>query len=109
MTTKNTMHALSDGADLPELHQGVLDLAALDQMVLDIETCTELLEVIPKYGADSLVAENELMDLRTAINCLKQGSLRGVQIRYMHEGSQWWDTLIGAPQGVRLVRIKHDF
>ncbi len=103
------MHALSDGTELPDLHQGVIDHATLDQLVIDIETCTELLEVIPKYGADRQVAESEVMELRLAVSQLKDGALRGVQIRYIHEGSQWWDTLMATAQGVRLVRIKHDF
>ena len=105
----NLMGGLSDGSELPELHQGVLDSATLDQLVVDIETCTEVLEVIPKFGADSYVGEDEVIDLRKAISMLGEGQLRGVQIRYKYDGSQWWDTLMGTPQGVRLVRIQHDF
>ncbi|PQJ29299.1 hypothetical protein BSZ32_12900 [Rubritalea profundi] len=107
--TDNLMSSLSDGTELPELAQGVLDSETLDQLVVDIETCTELLEVIPKFGADSYVKEGEVIDLRTAISMLTRGDLRGVQVRYKHEGSQWWDTLMATHQGVRLVRIQHDF
>ena len=103
------MGGLSDGSELPALHQGVLDAATLDQLVVDIETCTEVIEVIPKFGADSYVGEDEVIDLRKAISMLGEGQLRGVQIRYKYDGSQWWDTLMGTPQGVRLVRIQHDF
>ncbi len=105
----NLMGGLSDGSELPALHQGVLDAATLDQLVIDIETCTEVLEVIPKFGAESYVGEDEVIDLRKAISMLGEGQLRGVQIRYKYDGSQWWDTLMGTPKGVRLVRIQHDF
>ena len=101
--------ALSDGSPLPETCQQVLDDATLQQLVVDIETCTELLEVIPKYGADTYVGDNDQVGLRDAISMLQSGQLRGAQIRYNHDGSQWWDTLMVTPAGVRLVRIKHDF
>ena len=107
--SSSVLNNLSDGSDLPELHQGVLDPETIDQLVVDIETCTELLEVIPKFGADSYVGEGEVIDLRTAISMLQAGELRGVQVRYVHEGAQWWDTLMGTPQGIRTVRIRHDF
>ena len=100
---------LRDGSPLPETCQQVLDDATLQQLVVDIETCTELLEVIPKYGADTYVGDEAQIGLRDAISMLKSGQLRGAQIRYNHDGSQWWDTLMATPAGIRLVRIKHDF
>jgi hypothetical protein len=108
MTTP-VSNRLSDGSELPELHQGVLDSATLDQLVLDIETCTELLEVIPKFGPESYVGEETVIDLKTAVSMLVAGELRGAQVRYKHEGVQWWDTLMATPQGVRIVRIRHNF
>lgn len=107
--TTSVPNSLSDGSELPELHQGVLDPETLDRLVLDIETCTELLEVIPKFGSDSYVGEGEVIDLKTAMSMLQAGELRGVQVRYKHDGAQWWDTLMGTPQGIRIVRIRHEF
>ena len=109
MSDEDNIGALSDGSPLPEICQEILDESILNQLVVDIETCTQLLEVIPKYGPDTYVEDGAKVGLRDAVSMLLSGQLRGAQIRYVHEGSQWWDTLMATPAGVRLVRIKHDF
>lgn len=38
---------------------------------------------------------------------LLQGAVVGLQIRYRHDGREWWDTLMARPDGrFRLVRIE---
>jgi len=97
------------GIDFPELFQGPLEPQALERLIADIKVCTEIIEVIPKYSATGYVDDSAKVDLDDAVEQLKQGKLRGLQLRYRYEGDQWWDTLIRQAQGVKLVRVKHDF
>lgn len=106
----NNVEPPSDsGIDFPELFQGPLEPQALDRLIADIKVCTEILEIIPKYAATGYVDDTEKVEIDDAVEQLKQGKLRGLQLRYRYEGDQWWDTLIRLPQGVKLVRVKHDF
>lgn len=95
---------------LPDMQTSDLDRETLESLIKDIEDCTNVLEVIPKYGAESYVADQSNLTLREAYLMLVDRRLRGMQIRYEYHGSQWWDTLMASGEsGVRLVRIKHDF
>lgn len=93
---------------LPELQQATLDRETLADLFRDVELAAELISVTRKDGAEDRAAEQEL-GLAEAHRLLASGATRGVQLRYRFQGVQWWDTLIGTPQGVRLVRIRHDF
>ena len=96
-----------ESLDLPELLQSVLGPEDLDALFRDIGTLTRVLEVIPKYGPRDYVPETSLT-LDAARDLLSSGAVRGLQIRYIHEDAQWWDTLLRTPEGVRIVRIRHD-
>ena len=93
--------------ELPELQDAVLDPATLTQLFHDIEHCTELLAIIPKYGKTDHVLE-EVLTLTQARTQLELRQVRGIQLRYRHNGSEWWDTLMLTSAGVRLVRIRHE-
>ncbi len=107
--TNNT--ALPGGAELPDLQQSVLDQATLDQLFIDLASLTEITEIIPKAAAAGYVPENTVITLDEARALLLAGSIRGLQIRYNYQGSQWWDTLLPASdgEGFRIVRIEHNF
>jgi len=102
-----------DDAPLPDLADALLDDDALDALLRDLAALATIDEIILKRGprrvddadVDSPVA------LAEVANLLRAGSVRGVQIRYRHDGARWWDTLMVAPPGsaarVRLVRIRH--
>jgi len=94
--------------DLPDLQQAVLDEVTLADLFRDIELATELIGVTRKDGPESRAAE-EPLTLVEAHELLRTGQTRSVQLRYRYEGTQWWDTLIRTPTGVRLVRVRHDF
>jgi len=97
--------------ELPDLQQSVLDPGTLAQLFVDLETCTQIVEIIPKAAAKGYVAEETQITLSSAQELLLTGKIRGLQIRYLYQGSQWWDTLLPAPnnEGFRIVRIQHDF
>ena len=93
---------------LPDLHQSFLDPQTLANLFRDIRVCTTVVEVIPKYAAKRMVSETSI-SLDEGQRLLNSGEARAVQIRYVYEGAQWWDTLINTPSGVQVVRIRHDF
>jgi hypothetical protein len=75
----------------------------------DIENCTRVLGIIPKYSADTMVPDQSRLTLLEARSQLLSGQLRGLQIRYHYSGADWWDTLMVADSAFRIVRIRHDF
>lgn len=95
-------------AELPELHSSVLDLAQVEQLLADIEHCTELQEILPKYAAQAHVL-NRTVTLAEARELLASRQVRGLQLRYHYDGADWWDTLMVADDKFRIVRIRHDF
>lgn len=92
--------------DLPDLHQAWLDEATLDDLFRDIELLTEVVAVTRKDGSQAMASE-ETLTLARARELLSAGEVRGIQIRYRHQGGEWWDTLLRTPRGVKLVRIRH--
>ena len=94
--------------DLPPVHQAVLDEATLEQLFQDIEGCTRLLEIIVKGAATDYALESN-PSLTEAREALLSGQVRGIQIRYLYDNKQWWDTLIRGTEGIRLTRIAHQF
>lgn len=92
--------------ELPDLQQAALDSATLAQLFSDIARCTEVVEVLPKFAAHGRVGEAGI-SLEEGRQLLMAGQLRALQIRYIYDGSQWWDTLMSRHGQVHLVRIQH--
>ena len=93
---------------LPPLQQAILDAATVDALFSDLASCTRLLAVVPRRAARTMTEEAPI-DLAAARLGLRDGSLRGVQIRYRYESREWCDTLMPLPDGTaRLVRICTD-
>lgn len=101
---------MSHPAPLPDLHQAELDEATLRQLFEDVRDHTELMEVIPKYAAAGYVPEIAAITLAEGLEQLLAGGVRALQLRYRHDGTVWWDTLMPTLHGnFRIVRIQHDF
>ena len=101
---------MSHPAPLPDLNQAELDESTLRQLFQDVGEFTELLEVIPKYAAAGYVPEIPSITLAEGLNLLLDGGARAMQLRYRHDGTTWWDTLMPTPKDTfRIVRIQHDF
>ena len=92
---------------LPELHQTELDPEMVQTLFADLESCAEILAVIPKYGPGYIAVKS--INLAEGERALKAGELRGLQVRYRYQGDEWWDTLIASGANVRITRIKHEF
>jgi hypothetical protein len=90
---------------LPELTQSELDGETLVSLVQDLTSQTQILEVLTKGGLCARADKTELT-LEEAVTALCAGAVRGVQIRYVWEGTQWLDTLINNQGTIRIVRTR---
>jgi hypothetical protein len=90
---------------LPALQDALLDGDTLEALFRDLGGLVELQEILLK-GASRSHALEHAASLEEARTALSQGAVIGVQIRYRYQGSDWWDTLLRTPQGIRLVRIQ---
>lgn len=93
---------------LPELRIGTLDLAEVERLLNDIEACAQIAEIIPKHTAQGYVPEPGTLTLDDARHLLRAPAVRGLQIRYHHDGADWWDTLMMHGDKYHLVRIRHE-
>ena len=91
---------------LPELNTTELDAAQVEQLLRDIEVCTQITEIIPKFAARGQVAEAASVTLAQARELLAGRAVRGLQLRYRYENADWWDTLMVLGDKCRLVRIR---
>lgn len=90
--------------EFPTLHTGDLDAEGVRALVADLEAHAERLQVVPKAASRRFVLP-ERLPLQAATESLLAGELRGVQVRYVHQGQEWWDTLLALGSGYRIVRV----
>ncbi len=91
---------------LPKVQEAILDEATLDRLFFDVAHVAELLEVVTKGAPEAHAADPTAPDrLERAREALRAGRAFGVQLRYRFADTEWWDTLMRVPGGVKLVRI----
>lgn len=90
---------------LPPLFQAELDDALLDALFADLADGPVLLEILVRGPVGQ--GQPAPWTLARAHAALKIGEIRAVQLRYTHDGAQWWDTLTRQGERVRLVRVQH--
>jgi hypothetical protein len=93
---------------LPLMHEGTIDAPTLEALFADVEATGALLAVVVKRGrmAEPPRGPSALAEAREA---LRAGTASAVQLRYRHEGREWWDTVLTAGPGAwRIVRIAHE-
>jgi hypothetical protein len=99
---------MTDAApELPALHQSLLDDATLAALFRDLDACTRIVGVLAKRAARGQSDERPLC-FDEARDAFLAGGLRSIQVRYLYNGEEWWDTLLRTPQGVRIVRIRQE-
>lgn len=96
---------MDDAPELAEVWRRDLALGELHALVDDLEQHAEVLDVLTK-GGPKAHADPTPVSLRDAVLRLVRGEVRGVQVRYLFEGSEWRDTLLSTPTGVQDVRMK---
>jgi hypothetical protein len=95
--------------ELPALHTTTLGAAQVEQLLTDIETCTENLDILPKYAVRGAVPDAASVTLAQARELLTTRAVRGLQLRYRYDGADWWDTVMVVGHRFRVVRIRYDF
>jgi hypothetical protein len=90
--------------DLPPLQAACLGWPLVDELFDDIAALAAHVQVRLKLAAERH-AEPGATDLATARRALRDGTAAGAQIRYVHAGKAWCDTLVREAHGLRLVRI----
>ncbi|WP_035605129.1 hypothetical protein [Haloferula sp. BvORR071] len=99
-----------DSPPLPDLHQSEIDEITLRQLFADLGKHARIIEIIPKFAPGYVEGGESSLKLEEAFELLASRALRGLQVRYIHEGQTWWDTLMPLPDGrFRIVRIEHRF
>jgi hypothetical protein len=91
--------------DLPDLQNEVIDEHILSQLFEDLAASAEVHEVRTKAAATQR-AEKHNIGLSEAHRLLQAGEIFGVQLLYTHDQIRWFDTLLQAPGGWRLIRMK---
>ena len=92
--------------ELPYVHDGALTRDELLVVIADIEAGTEILSVNLKRQQRAH-SDEQPMTLKDALDQLLEGAATGLQVRYRYAGREYWDTLLRAPGGFRIVRIDH--
>lgn len=100
--------AADPSSPLPEMHAALLGPAELEALFHDLAACADIHEINAKTAPQGFVPETGRMNLAEARRLLLERQVRGVQIRYRHQGAEWWDTLMVRPDGWQLVRLRPD-
>jgi hypothetical protein len=93
----------------PYTENATLEEHEIDRLFADVGQRTKLLDVVLRDGLWATVdggppTEDPWDRLDFARDVLDDGAF--VQLRYLHEGTEWWDTLVPLMDGrVRLLRV----
>lgn len=93
---------------LPELQDSLIDNATFHQYVDDLHHAAKVLDVRLK-GHDAPRAQDNTIDLARGFVLFEGKDVGGMQIKYLYEGLEWWDTLMWVGENIRLIRIAHDW
>lgn len=100
---------MTDAPPLPPLQDAVLTADDVAALLDDVARATTLLGHSVKGGARDRAAAADA-SLGADGERLLAGEVLGLQVRYLHDGEEWWDTLLALPQGgFRLVRIQQRY
>lgn len=91
--------------EFPEMVEENIDISTLMTLVSDLTNVAHIEQVIVKGGEFELASQGDI-SLPDAVELLLDKKVRGVQIRYRWDNIDWFDTLLNAPQGVKIVRVK---
>jgi hypothetical protein len=92
---------------LATLVEAVLNDAQVEQLFSDLANHASVDGVLAKSGPREHAGTGNL-DLAEAKRQLLSGAVRALQVRYRFDGTEWSDTLLRVPGGVRIVRCKCD-
>jgi len=91
--------------EFPPVHAADLDAASVSALFTDLSAMAQVLEVRVKGGAQAY-AGGASVGLLEARGSFERREVLGVQVRYLHDGGEWCDTLMRAGDAVRIVRVR---
>ncbi|MEN9577055.1 MAG: hypothetical protein RJA70_64 [Pseudomonadota bacterium] len=101
--------------EVPELYEGLLTEAELRDLLFDISTEASSVELQFKGSAqgraqpgDENADSGPIAELESACARLVAAQVAGIQVRYIHAGVAWCDTVLRGPAGFRLIRVNLD-
>jgi hypothetical protein len=98
----------SDGPQMPEMREALLDPANVSELISDLSQLTRVLSVQCKTSSRSQAPMTSNISLEQAAECLLNGEVQAVQVKYFYEQYEWTDTLMRLPNGIRMVRCRHE-
>jgi len=100
---------VTDDAPLPPLADAVITSDEVAALLDDVARAATLLGHSVKGGARDRAAGSGASLIADGARLLT-GEVLGLQLRYLHDGKEWWDTLLALPDGrFRLVRIEQRY
>lgn len=90
---------------MPEMREGQLDAAQVEQLFADLASCTQVLAILEKGGQQNH-AKTSHSNLIAARDRFLNREVLAVQIRYHYDNAEWIDTLLHSPTGIRVVRCQ---
>ncbi|MCA9019739.1 MAG: hypothetical protein KDA65_01570 [Planctomycetaceae bacterium] len=101
-----TQNLFEDGPPIPEMREMIFEEEQLASFLSDLKEFTKI-ESIQIKGGETLYADEPQLKLDDAFTALKTGSVRGVQIRYNHNGFDWTDTVFNTANDYKIIRCQH--
>lgn len=93
---------------LPPLQDAMLAESDVLALAEDLRRVADVIGHATKGGATTRATEARSASLEADVARLLAGEVAGLQVRYRHDGKEWWDTLLALGEGrFRLVRIEH--
>jgi hypothetical protein len=91
--------------ELPPLWQASFDARTLEQYFADLASAADVQSIRTKADPRQHAAADPLT-LTAARDLLASGLVRGVQVVYRYDESDWADTVLAVPNGYRIVRMQ---
>ena len=96
-----------DQSILSGVYEGILTKTRLCEYFDNLEANARDVEIIVAKGCATVHGEECEWTLSECKIFFLNRSVRGVQLRYLYQHSEWWDTLMWTQRGMKLVRIHH--
>jgi len=90
---------------LPDMQAEILDPAGLERFFAAVAFETSVRGVLLR-GESLERRASDTVTLRAARDAFLQGQATGLQIHYVHDSVEWWDTLMHTEGGIRRVRVR---
>ncbi|QDT98995.1 hypothetical protein [Gimesia aquarii] len=102
----STHHIFEEGPPIPEMREIIFGEKQFADYISDLKNCTQI-QAVQTKGGETLYADESQLKLDHAFTTFRKGAVRGVQIRYHHNGFDWTDTVFKLASDYKIVRCQH--